>query len=60
METQLEFYELNVYNTKAKLNIFETIFTFSDNKLLNFLPKERLIEAARPRFNRKQISIIGH
>lgn len=60
METQLAFYGLKAYNTKTKLNIFETTFTFSDNKLLNFLPKERCIEPARLRFNRKQISIIGH
>ena len=58
MVTQLAFYGLKVYNTKTKH--FETTFTFSDNKLLNFLPKERLIEPARLRFNRKQISIIGH
>lgn len=58
METKLAFYGRKVYNTKTKLNIFEA--TFSDNKLLNFLPKERLIEPARLRFNRKQISIIGH
>lgn len=50
METQLAFYGLKAYNTKTKLNIFETTFTFSDNKLLNFLPKERCIEPARLRF----------
>jgi CRISPR/Cas system CMR-associated protein Cmr5 small subunit len=57
---QLAFYELKVYNTQTKLNIVESAFTFSDNKLLNFLPKERLIEPTRLRLNRKQISIIGH
>lgn len=57
---QLVFSGLKVYNMKTKRNIFENTFTFSDNKLLNFLPKERLIEPTRLRFNRKQISIIGH
>lgn len=44
---------------RTKLNISKTTFTFSDNKLLNFLPKERVIEPTRLRFNTKLISIIG-
>jgi hypothetical protein len=48
-----------VNSIETKLNISETTFTFSDNKLLNFLPKERVIEPTGLRFNTKQISIIG-
>lgn len=59
MGTQLTFYGVKGNRLETKLNISKTTFTFSDNKLLNFLPKGRVIEPTRLRFNTKLISIIG-